>query len=66
MNTCPRCGRKIDRLVKRHTEVWLSYSDGRNFLVEESLSWSCPECGAVLFEGFPDSEVEATRWLGQS
>jgi YgiT-type zinc finger domain-containing protein len=60
---CPKCGTQIDYLVKRHIEVWKTYYNGQNFLTEEYLSWSCPECGAVLFEGSPESEIEAIKWL---
>jgi YgiT-type zinc finger domain-containing protein len=63
--TCLKCGRKINRLIKKHVDVWETYYNGQNILLEERLSWSCPECGEVLFEGFPDSEVEATDWLAQ-
>ena len=66
MSVCPKCGKEIDHLIKRHIDVWETYKDGRNFLVEEYLFWLCPLCNDVLFEGFPDSEVEAIAWLGQS
>jgi YgiT-type zinc finger domain-containing protein len=66
MSKCPKCGKEIEHLIKRHIDVWETYRDGRNFLIEEYLFWLCPFCGEVLFEGFPDSEVEATAWLEQS
>jgi YgiT-type zinc finger domain-containing protein len=66
MSKCPKCGKEIDHLIKRHTDVWETYKDGKNFLVMEYLSWLCPFCNEVLFEGFPDSETEAMAWLAQS
>jgi YgiT-type zinc finger domain-containing protein len=64
-NTCPVCGKYTKYLLKYHTTVWESHDNGQNFLVKEVLSWCCPQCGATLFSGFPDSEVEALKWLAQ-
>jgi len=63
MAICPKCGKPIKHLIKRHIDVWKTYYNGQNFLIEEFLVWTCPECGQVLFEGFPDSEREAMEWL---
>jgi rubrerythrin len=66
MPTCPKCGKLINYLIKHHIIIWKTYYDGKNYLIEERLSWSCPICGAILFEGFPESEVKAIKWLEQS
>jgi ribosomal protein S27AE len=64
--TCPRCGEAIDHLITKYLQIWRHDDHGRRTLIQEELAWSCPKCGAVLFEGFPDSEAEATKWLAQS
>jgi YgiT-type zinc finger domain-containing protein len=63
MPACPNCGKLINYLIKRYTQIWETYYNGQNFLTEELLAYACPNCGWVLFEGFPDSELEATKWL---
>jgi ribosomal protein L37AE/L43A len=65
-NVCPVCGRRVGSLVRKHLQVWHTNDRGQNYLVGEDLRWECPECGAVLFQGFPDSETEAEKWLAQS
>jgi YgiT-type zinc finger domain-containing protein len=63
MPPCPYCGKRINYLVKYYLTIWETHHDGKNYLVKETLSWCCPQCGATLFSGFPDSEIEATKWL---